>query len=75
MTIFMVRYVDLNGDIKTARGIVVGNTFTEAVENLENYYGNDLDSIELLKFVVDADRKVIEFESEDLLDRLTEESF
>ena len=41
-------------------GVVAANTFTEAMSEIENYYGDEIAEIQMLKAIIDG---VFEFQS------------
>lgn len=42
-------YSDFNNNIKPVKGIVVGENYADAMKNLENYYGSDIEQINYLR--------------------------
>lgn len=52
--LYKIKY-DIEGEIHAARGFVIGENFTEAMEKIEKHYGKELVCVDCLRDIYDSD--------------------
>lgn len=60
-------------EYKTVCGVTTANNFTSAIENIENYYREELEKIELLQAITDSSGIFIfPSDKENIIDEIAE---